>query len=226
MKRNERSVTTLQDHIEAYEEYHWAKNLTATNLEPTISFKSNIQDLLKYKNIGMLLQNSPKTLDLDVAERTSIESESPFEAIEDRLSDDEKVNEIVLYLNSKVNISFSKRIADRIKFLFEAAKEEYPEEVAILPESIKNFVSFLQSEPNLKYPDVVLSPEKNICTQWRTAPNRHFSAEFLPTGDARFVIFSPDPKHPDKINRMSGIVSVDSLMQIAQPHGVLTWCSS
>lgn len=224
MKRNERSVTTWQDHIEAYEEYHWAKNLTATNLEPIISLESNIQDWLK-RNISMLRRKSPITIDWEVGETTSIESGSPFEAIEDRLSDDEKINEIVLYLNSKVNISFSKRLAVRIQFLFEAAKEEYPEEVAILPESLKNFVSFLLSEPSLKYPDVVLSPEKNICTQWRTAPNRHFSAEFLPTGDARFVIFSPDPKHPDKINRMSGIVSVDSLMQTAQPHGVLSWCS-
>lgn len=225
MKQDERSFSTLQDDINAYEEYHWAKNLTATNLDPIIISGSHIQDWLTIKSIGMLRRKTPITIDFEVGETLVMESGSPFEAIEDRLSDDEKVNEIVLYLNSKVNISFSKRIADRIKFLFEAAKEEYPEEVAILPESLKNFVSFLQSEPNLKYPDVVLSPEKNICTQWRTAPNRHFSVEFIPNGDARFVIFSPDPKHPDKTNRMSGIVSVDSLMQTAQPHGVLSWCS-
>ena len=225
MKQNERSFSTWQDDIEAYEEYHLAMNLTATNIDSKIISGSHIQNWLTIKSIGMLRRKSPITMDLEVGETTSIESGSPFEAIEDRLSDDEKINEIVLYLNSKVNISFSKRIADRIKFLFEAAKEEYPEEVAILPESLKNFVSFLLSEPSLKYPDVVLSPEKNICTQWRTAPNRHFSAEFLPTGDARFVIFSPDPKHPDKTNRMSGIVSVDSLMQTAQPHDVLSWCS-
>ena len=113
----------------------------------------------------------------------------------------------------------------RIQFLFEASKEEYPAEVAILPDSLKNFVGFLQTEPDLKYPDVVLSPSKNIRAQWRTAPNRHFAVEFLPTGDAHFVIFSPDPKHPDKTNRMSGLVSVDSLMQTAQPHGILSWCS-
>lgn len=113
----------------------------------------------------------------------------------------------------------------RIQFLFEASKEEYPDEVAILPESLKNFVSFLQMEPNLQYPDVVLSPDKNICAQWRTVPNRHFSVEFLPVGDVRFVIFSPNPKHPDKTNRLSGIVTVDSLMQTAQPQGVRSWCT-
>jgi len=134
-----------------------------------------------------------------------------------------EVNEIVKFLN-QTNISFSERLAERIQFLFEASKEEYPHVEAISPESLKNFVSFLLSAPNLKYPDVVLSPDKNICTQWRTTPNRYFSVEFLPTGDARFVLFSPDPKNPDKTFRMSGIVSVDSLMQTAQPPGILSWC--
>ena len=137
----------------------------------------------------------------------------------------EKIYEIIKFLNDQINMTFSKQLANRIQFLFEASKEEYPDEVAILPESLKNFVSFLQSVPNFRYPDVVLSPVKNICTQWRTAPNRHFSVEFLPTGDVRFVIFSPDPMHPDKTNRISGIVSVDSLMRTAQPHGIQSWCS-
>ena len=156
---------------------------------------------------------------------TPIEPESPFEAMEDLLSDDKKINAIIELFNNRLNIAFAKQFAARIQFLFDASKEEYPDEVAILPESLKNFVSFLQAEPNLKYPDVVLSPSKNICTQWRTAPNRHFAVEFLPTGDAHFVIFAPDPKHPEKTIRISGIVSVDSLIQTAQPHGVLSWCS-
>jgi hypothetical protein len=58
-----------------------------------------------------------------------------------------------------------------------------------------------------------------------TGPNRHFAVEFLPTGDAHFVIFTPDPMHPDKTIRMSGLASVDSLMETVQPHGVLTWSS-
>jgi len=224
MIRNKRSFTTLQDDIETYEEYHWAKNLSATNLEPNDSLVIKMQNWMTHRCIDALQWKSSVTMDPEVEETKFAELESPFDEIIDRLSDDEKAEEIVKFLN-QTNITFSKRLASRIQFLFEASKEEYPDEGAISPESLKNFVSFLQSAPNLKYPDVVLSPDKNICTQWRTAPNRHFSVEFLPNGDVRFVIFSPDPKHPDKTNRMSGIVSVDFLMQTAQPHGVLSWCS-
>jgi len=31
--------------------------------------------------------------------------------------------------------------------------------------------------------------------------------------------------HPEKTIRMSGIASVDSLMETVQPHGVLLWSS-
>ena len=223
MKRNERSFTPWQDDINAYEEYHWAKNLTATNLEP-IDW-TEPQAWLRKKFMGVRSHQSPITTEHELEEEASIDPTSPFEAIEDRLSEDEKVYEIIKFLNDQINLTFSKQLANRIQFLIEASKEEYPDEVAILPESLKNFVSFLQSVPNFRYPDVVLSPVKNICTQWRTAPNRHFSVEFLPTGDVRFVIFSPDPMHPDKTNRISGIVSVDSLMRTAQPHGIQSWCS-
>jgi hypothetical protein len=141
------------------------------------------------------------------------------------INDDEKVLEIILHVRNQLNISFSKQLADRLEFLFDASKEEYPDEVAILPESLRSFVGFMQSAINLKYPDVVLSPSKNIRAQWRTGPNRHFAVEFLPTGDAHFVIFSPDPMHPEKTIRMSGLASVDSLMETVQPHGVLSWSS-
>jgi hypothetical protein len=221
---DERSFATGQDDIKSFEEYHWAKNLTANVFEPIDLLYVEIKSRWKQKIIDVLRSNSSITIEQVVQEATPVEPESPFDEIIDRLNDDEKIHEIVKFLN-QTNMLFSKRLAKRIQFLFEASKEEYPNEGTISPESLKNFVSFLQSFPNLKYPDVVLSPDKNICTQWRIAPNRHFSVEFLTTGDVRFVIFSPDPKHPDKINRMSGIVSVDSLMQTAEPHGILSWCA-
>jgi hypothetical protein len=224
MRLNEKSFTMGQDDIKSFEEYHWAKNLTTNVSEPGDLLLIEIKSRWKQKIIEILRNTSAVTIEQVEEETTSFISESPFDEIIDRLGDDQKVSEIVKFLN-QVNIAFSKRLADRIQFLLEASKEECPDEGTISPESLKNFVSFLQSVPNLKYPDVVLSPDKNIFTQWRTAPNRHFSVEFLPTDDVRFVIFAPDPKHPDKINRMSGIVSVDSLMQTVQPLGVLSWCA-
>ena len=220
---NEGQVSTLQDNVVAYEKYFTAKNLTATRLGSVDWIES--QTWLKCKLVDTQRRKSPVTMKLSLEDEMFFGPESPFDKLEELLSNDEKVLEIILHVRNQLNINFSKQLADRIKFLFDISKEEYPEEVAILPQSLRNFVGFLQSATNLRYPDVVLSPSKNIRAQWRTGPNRHFAVEFLPTGDAHFVIFTPDPMHPDKTIRMSGLASVDSLMETVQPHGVLTWSS-
>ena len=220
---NEERVSTLQDNVEAYKKYFAAKNLTATRLDSVDWIES--QTWLKRKFVGTQRRKSPVTMEPSLEELIFIEPESPFDKLEELLNDDEKVLEIILHVRNQLNINFSKQLADRIKFLFDASKEEYPDEVAILPESLRSFVGFLQSAKNLNYPDVVLSPSKNIRVQWRAGPNRHFAVEFFSTGDTHFVIFSPDPMHPEKTIRMSGLASVDSLMETVQPHGVLTWSS-
>ena len=157
-----------------------------------------------------------------VTEQTT---ESPFDKLSDLQTDNEKVFEIIEHVRHQLNLNFNHRLSDRLNFLFEASKEEDPDDMAIAPDSLKHFIGFIQSVPHLKYPDLVLSPSKNIRALWRTGPNRHFAVEFLTTGDVYFVIFSPDQKHPEKIIRLSGQVSVDSLMETAQPHGVITWSS-
>jgi hypothetical protein len=160
---------------------------------------------------------------MNLEETTGLQSESPFDQLT-KLRDD-KVLEIISYVQKSSHIPFTERVARRLRFLFDAAKEEFSDEFAISPESLNNFLTFLQYTPNLKYPDIVLTPSKNIRAQWRIAPNRHFAVEFLPTGDTHFVIFSPDPRHPKKTIRLSGLVSLDSLLETAQPHGVLSWAS-
>ena len=220
---NEGRVSTLQDNVVAYEKYFAAKNLTATWVDPVDWIEP--QTWAKRKFTGTRRRKSPGTMDPCLEDEMFFGQESPFDKLEELLSNDEKVLEIILHVRNQLNINFSKQLADRIKFLFDLSKEEYPEEVAILPESLRSFVGFLQSATNLRYPDVVLSPSKNIRAQWRTGSSRHFAVEFLPTGDAHFVIFTPDPMHLDKTIRMSGLASVDSLMETVQPHGVLTWSS-
>jgi hypothetical protein len=220
---NEGRVSTLQDDVEAYEKYFAAKNLTATCVDSVDWIEP--QTWVKRKFTGTPRRKSHGTMEPCLEDEMFFGQESPFDKLEELLNDDEKVLEIILHVRNQLNINFSKRLADRLEFLFDASKEEYPDEVAILPESLRSFVGFLQSAKNLNYPDVVLSPSKNIRVQWRTGPNRHFAVEFLPTGDAHFVIFTPDPMHPDKTIRMSGLASVDSLMETVQPHGVLTWSS-
>ncbi len=151
------------------------------------------------------------------------ELERPFDKLYDLLSDDDKTIKIISHIRSQLNRTFAPQLAERLTFLADVAKEEVPQEAAIEPQSLSHFVGFLQSVPNLRCPTVVLSPEKNIRAQWRAGPNRHFVVEFLSTGDARFVIFSPDANQPEKTIRLSGSTSIDSLLETTEPHGVLSW---
>lgn len=151
-------------------------------------------------------------------------SESPFDVLDEMLPDKEKVRKLINFIRNKSTIQFARALADRIRFLYEAVEED-PDEAAISPESLSNFIGFLQNTPNLKYPDIVLTPSNEISAQWRTAPNRHFAVVFLPTGETRYVIFTPNLRDPDKIDRLSGITSMDTLMETAEPHRVLDWAS-
>lgn len=150
--------------------------------------------------------------------------ESPFDALDEKLSSEEKIRRLIAYIRDKSDIQFAPELAARLEFLHQAVMED-PDEAPISPESLSNFIGFLQEAPNLRYPDIVLTPSNEISAQWRTAPNRHFAVVFLPTGETRYVIFTPNLRDPDKIDRLSGITSMDTLMETAEPHRVLDWAS-
>lgn len=150
--------------------------------------------------------------------------ESPFDALDEKLSNEEKIRRLIDYIRDKSNIQFAPELAARLEFLHQAVMED-PDETPISPESLSNFIGFLQEAPNLRYPDIVLTPSNEIRAQWRTAPNHHFAVVFLPTGETRYVIFTPNLRDPDKIDRLSGTTSMDTLMETAEPHRVLDWVS-
>jgi len=150
--------------------------------------------------------------------------ESPFDVLDETLPDMEKIRQLIGFMIDESKIEFARKLADRLHFLYEAVQED-PEEGPVLPGSLINFISFLRNTPKLKYPDVVLTPSNEISAQWRTAPNRHFAVVFQATGEVRFVIFTPNPKDPAKIDRLSGITSVEALMAVSEPHGVLDWAA-
>jgi hypothetical protein len=150
--------------------------------------------------------------------------DSPFDELDEHLTNDEKIKNLIEYVREESNIQFANELAVRLDFLRDAVNED-SDEIPISTESLRNFISFLRKTPNLKYPNVVLTPSNEIRAQWRTASNRHFAVVFLPTEETRYVIFTPNPKEPDKIDRLSGITSVGTLMETVQPHKVLEWAS-
>ena len=202
--------------IEADEDF-WAQKKDFFRVDPQ-SFRGPFES---FPNV----EASPATIGANLQEPFYPLFESPFEKLDDLRDDEEKVSEIISHIRTQLKVDYAQQLADRLEFLVDAAKEERADENSILPESLKNFLSFIQSTTCLGYPDVVLSPSKNIRAQWRNGPNQHFAVEFLETGEARFVIFSPDPNYPERAVRLSGLAMVDSLMEIAVPHGILKWSS-
>jgi hypothetical protein len=146
----------------------------------------------------------------------------PIEELDELLDEESKVRELIAHVRTSPNIHFAEKLGNRLEALLEVVKEESPDKLVFSSDSLRNFVTFLQSQSHLKYPDVVISPSGNIRAQWSTAHNRHFAAEFFPNEDVRFVIFAP---RPDRTLRLSGIASVNTLMETVEPHGVLNWAS-
>ncbi|MCI0558234.1 MAG: hypothetical protein MN733_07040 [Nitrososphaera sp.] len=99
------------------------------------------------------------------------------------------------------------------------------DQAPISPQSLQDFIEFFQFIPSLVYPNVVLTREGNIRAEWSRARNQYFAGEFMGDGNVRFVVFAPDPKHPEKTTRVSGLTSADSLMELVRPYGVLDWAS-
>ena len=238
-----------QEQFEEYEKYVAAgatwpmlKELEVKEEEPLVELEQGRErDTTRRMRLywqGIQLGSiAPFTLERPAEDPLFFASESPFAVLDELLAAEKKVERLIVlaaekkverlidFIRDKSKIQFAEELAARLILLCQAAKEEDPEKVSISHGSLRYFIVFLLKAPNLRYPDVVLTPSNEIRAQWRTAPNRHFAVVFLPTREARFVIFTPNRRDPYKIDRLSGITSVDTLMETAEPHGVLEWAS-
>jgi len=205
-----------------------AESATCPNLEDLYFFDDEI-DQRTWRETGI----RTVSLEFDVSSGTYQMAQdtekitfvdSPFDELYERLPDEDKINRSLVSIKYNKNISYAKRLADRLRDLYESVLED-PDEEPLTPGSLINFIYFLSETPGLRYPDVSLTPTNEIRAQWRTAPNRHFAVSFSSIGDARFVIFKPNSDDPDRIDRFSGITSIATLIETTRPHRVLEWTS-
>jgi len=168
--------------------------------------------------------DTPETLKGHWADPIIPTTESPFDELDEKLTSEEKVKRLIDYVREGAKIQFAHELAVKLSFLNEVVNED-PDEDSISIDSMRNFISFLQNTTSLKCPNVALTPSNEIHAQWRRAPNRHFTAVFLPTGETRFVIFTPNSKDPEMTDRISGLTSVSALLETIKPHKVLEWAS-
>ena len=206
-----------------------AESATCPNLED-FYFLENERDQRTWRTTDI---RPEVTLEFDVSSGTYQMTQdtvkfsfvdSPFDELDERLPNEDKINRSLVSVRRNTKISYAQRLADRLRDLYESVLED-PDEDPILPDSLINFLYFLSETPGLRYPEVSLTPTNEIRAQWRTAPNRHFAVSFSSMGDARFVIFKPNSDDPDRIDRLSGITSIATLIETTRPYRVLEWTS-
>lgn len=140
-------------------------------------------------------------------------------------ADERSVEDIIWHVGTTLPLRYRVRLASRLSELQKAVQEEEFDSHGISVRSLQHFVEFLEAYPGLRCPAVTLTPDRNIYASWKSGLDRVFSIHFLPDGDVRFVIFRPNDKHPRRTIRLSGTATVDVIMSIAAPHGVLGWAS-
>ena len=87
-------------------------------------------------------------------------------------------------------------------------------------ESMNDLITFMTEHQELALPSVVLTPAGHVRAQWRRGREEHFALAFLGDNIVQYVIFAPG------FENTSGVATVDTIMQIAEPYGVLRWASA
>jgi hypothetical protein len=118
------------------------------------------------------------------------------------------------------------RLGMRLQHLYAIAQEEQPDQAPPSLASLKSLIALLVGHPELTCPQVMLTPEGCLSAEWRTGRGKLLSLDFLGDEDVRFVIFAPDLTRPYKTARVSGGASLESIMHLAEPHGVLAWAGT
>jgi hypothetical protein len=138
-------------------------------------------------------------------------------------ADGQTVEQIISEMRSALNLKYRESAVSRLTELHNLVQEEESDSSGISCESLQRFFEFLRSYSSLRCPAISLTPERNIYASWKSGPDRVFSIHFLPQGEARFVIFFPNHKHQGQTIRLSGRATVDTIMSVAEPHGILNW---
>jgi hypothetical protein len=122
-------------------------------------------------------------------------------------------------------LPYRERLARRLDFLLGALEEEEETWAEDSPDSLRQMLLFLQAVPDFRCPTVTVTPAATFRAEWNAGQNRHLAIDFLPDGQVRFVVFSPDPLHPDRVQRVSGIVSRADVMRAIEPYKIYRWAA-
>jgi hypothetical protein len=156
----------------------------------------------------------------------SAQAEAPVFELLDRLRTPRgQIQRQISALRRGGGLPYRQHLAHRLDFLLNALEEEGETWAEDSPDSLRQMLLFLRATPDLRCPTVTITPSATFRAQWPAGRTRHLAVDFLPDGQVRFVVFSPDPLHPDRVQRVSGIVSRADVMRAIEPYRVHRWAA-
>jgi hypothetical protein len=226
--RNPNNLTT-SDELDQYGKFIAAKTRRFDESDSDEDELTFLLDWEKYRFQNIEPPEEISTLSQkDVSGVIIVTANSPFEIIdENRIQEgDAEAKEIISHVRV-LDLDFRERLSARLQFLLECSKEEDPEQIAISPDSLKDFIAFLGlfATDELTYPDIVLSPTKNIRVQWQSGMNKRIVIEFLGNRRVQFVIFRPDSNDAQNPIRLSGFSSIESMREEIVIPNKVDWIS-
>jgi hypothetical protein len=181
--------------------------------EAAVKFGNTVTIVPAYTTVT---SGSPESL-LALGQSASIASQAAVS------TEEQSVGEIIGRIRETLPARYNVKLAARLSELEQLVQEEEQESRGIDIGSLQHFVELLEAHPELRCPVVSTTPDRYIYVSWKSGKDRVFSIHFFPDGRVRFVIFHPNEKHPGDVIRVSGTATVDVVINISTPHGVLDW---
>lgn len=146
-----------------------------------------------------------------------------FAALDELRTPEGRIQRQIDSFRASSSLRFRERLAHRLTFLLNAVREEGEDWHQHSSESLRNMLLFLEAALDYRYPTVTVTPSATFRAQWTSSPAAHLALDFLPDGQVRFVVFSPDPRHPDRVQRVNGITSRENVIRAVEPYKVRRW---
>ena len=117
-------------------------------------------------------------------------------------------------------LHYKGRLAERITQLSAAFADDYDGRV-LSALSLAGLIDFLESSPSSGYPDLTATPAGDAYAEWHGRQGRLLTIEFLDSGDARYLLFRPNSKHSQRVDRLTGTTTTDALSETVTPLALM-----
>ncbi len=135
-----------------------------------------------------------------------------------------EIDGLISRIRKNADILHAGHIAQRLNQLWKMSAMEEPYNYTISSDSLRSAERFFSLYPLVRYPDITLTPNGNVYARWRGSDRSVLSIQFMQEMKVRFVVFAPNQKHPDDLNRISGTDFVDTIIEnLNKTYEVENW---